>query len=73
MFFGKLPFLETTRDLTGTVTVERISFQWMATSASGTDSARQDQIIACTISIPSASHPVIPKTNRAAMKTNAMA
>jgi hypothetical protein len=48
---------------TGTVITDRISFQWMATSANGTDSARQDQMIACAISTPRASQPVTPKTS----------
>ncbi len=62
-----------TPDLTGTVKAERISFQWMATSANTTDSARQAQMIAWAISTPRASHPVTPKTKRPAMKTSAMA
>jgi len=45
-------------DLTGTVKAERISFQWMETSANGTDSARQAHMIAWAISTPRASHPV---------------
>ena len=47
-FFGMLGFatFDATPDLTDTVKAERISFQWMETSANTTDSARQDQMIA---------------------------
>src|ERR1043165_4780519 len=51
----------------------RNSLQLSAMSASGTESARHPQMIACTISTPSASQPVIPKTKRPAMKTSAIA
>src|ERR1051325_548626 len=52
---------------------ERSSLQLSAKSASGTDSARQDQMIACTISIPRVSQPVTPITKRPPMNTSATA
>jgi hypothetical protein len=59
-FFGMLSFGDAP-DLTGTVKAERISCQWIATSANMTDSARQDHMIAWAISTPRASIPSLPK------------
>jgi hypothetical protein len=42
LWFRDTPDLEVAGDLTGTVKAERVSFQWRATSANTTDSARQD-------------------------------
>src|SRR3954452_5156551 len=50
-----------------------ISRQWIEISAKTSAIARHDQMIACTTSTPSLSHPVTPITNRAAMKTSASA
>src|SRR5215213_4596772 len=49
-----------TRVFAETDNAASISLQWIEISANTTDSARHDQIIACTISTPRVSQPVAP-------------